>query len=308
MRLDEDAFLAALIAGLPTSDELLIPPGDDCAAIAWGPDEWMLIAVDQVAADVHYHGRQAPDPTPPELAGRKLLARNLSDIAAMGGRPRFALLAIAAAADCSREWADAFASGVNELAVATGTLMIGGDLARGGSDVASLTILGSVAPDRLLRRNAVKAGDRIFVTGSFGGSLASGHHLTFEPRLAEGRWLAGRGIRSGIDVSDGLLKDLERLCHASGVGASLDLEAVPRRCLGGEPVGIAEALLGGEDYELIVSVPEAMAETIVPQWPFATPLTPVGRFVARQDSMTPVHDRHGEELRRRFGTSFNHFA
>lgn len=280
MKIDEARFLAQLLPRLPVAAEVVIPPGDDCAAIPFGRDELLLIAVDQVAADTHYYGRDAAAPTPPEQAGRKLLARNLSDIAAMGGIPKYAVLAVAAPADCPESWLTAFADGVIQLAESEGVSLIGGDLGKGDTDVAALTILGTVPKGEVCRRTAGIAEQRLLVTGELGASLETGRHLTFMPRWREGRWLAEQGFtRCMIDLSDGLLADLTRLCDASKLAAELNSAAIPHAVSATHcPVTLEQALTDGEDYELLFTVDADQVELLRQTWPFSVPLTDVGRL------------------------------
>lgn len=302
MNIDEDTFLAALLPRLATDDSIVVSAGDDCAAIQWTDDRLLLLAVDQVAAGIHY--LQDCDPA---LAGRKLLARNLSDIAAMGGRPMYALLALAVQQDCDAAWAEAFVDGVLELADACGVKLIGGDVCAAGSAVASLTIVGDVATGAVCRRSGASAGDRLLVTGCFGGSLPTGHHFHFTPRTAEGQWLAAHGVVAAmIDVSDGLLKDLGRLCAASGVGAVVDEAAIPLTCIDNKPVDLSAAWLDGEDYELLLAVPAGDAAGLLQDWPFETVLSEIGEFVAA--SSIPLVDSNGRDLAGHYGLPFNHFT
>lgn len=302
MNIDEDTFLAALLPRLATGDAIVVPAGDDCAAIEWTDDRLLLLAVDQVAAGIHYQ----PD-CDPALAGRKLLARNLSDIAAMGGRPIYALLALAVQQDCDAAWAEVFADGVLELADTCDVKLIGGDVSAAGSAVASLTIIGDVATGEVCRRSGASATDRLLVTGCFGGSLPTGHHFHFTPRTAEGQWLAAHGVVAAmIDASDGLLKDLGRLCAASGVGAVVDEAAIPLTCIDNEPVDLSAAWLDGEDYELLLAVPAADVAGVLRDWPFETALTDIGEFVAA--SPVPLVDRNGRDLVGHYGLPFNHFT
>jgi thiamine-monophosphate kinase len=272
--MNEDAFFARLFSRLPAPDSSwAVPPGDDCAALVHG-DELLLIAVDQLVGAKHYFLD-----TPPEAAGRKLLARNLSDIAAMGGIPTACLLAGAFGPRRDLAWIESFYDGIIGLAKEYHVAMIGGDIASTPTDeVASLTILGRVEPDCVCRRNGARPGDVLLVTGCFGSSLGTEHHLTFTPRCREGRWLAEHRFPSAMmDVSDGLLIDASRICRASGVVLRLDPETVPRRT---PQTTVAEALYDGEDYELLVAVPADRLPALRAQWPFAdVPLTPVGEFL-----------------------------
>jgi thiamine-monophosphate kinase len=297
----EDAFLASLFARLPAAPKgLAIPPGDDCAALDLGDGRWWLIAVDQVVGDRHYV-QSGPAATPPELAGRKVLARNLSDIAAMGGVPTCCLVAGAFGPTCSEEWLRRFYAGILDLAGRFGVAMIGGDLAQAPTDtVVSLTILGEIAAGKAVRRAGALPGDEFWATGVFGDSFPSGHHLTFEPRCAEGAWLAGRGYAHAMmDVSDGLLLDASRMCRAADVRLILDVAAVPRRSAA---TTVQAALSDGEDYELIVAVPAGLAPAMAREWPFATPFRRVGAFVA---GAAGVWDRQGRALGQ---GGYDHFA
>lgn len=299
--MDEDRFLAELLPRL--TRDIAVPPGDDCAALAWGDGDLLLLAVDQLVADVHYHGPSAARPTPPELAGRKLLARNLSDIAAMGGRPTHALLTLAAPRDADATWHRRFVDGLLALAAEWDTALIGGDLARAPALVATLTIVGRVAADRVCRRDTARAGQMIVVTGAFGGSLPSGRHLNFTPRLREAAALADAGCRCLIDVSDGLLQDLSRVARASGLQACIDPDAIPRH----PGCDLAAALADGEDYELIAAIDPAAWPALQARWTLDTPLTAIGEWRPAAPDVPLVRDAAGQNLRDRAGRAFRHF-
>jgi thiamine-monophosphate kinase len=275
MRIDEDAFIGDVCSRLSHGPDLIVPPGDDCAGIRIDSTHVLLMAVDQVVGGIHYFGNDSDTPTPPRLAGRKLLARNLSDIAAMGGVPSHALTSIAWPKSADRDRLDAFMGGVIECAVEYKVDLIGGDLCASQAESASLTIVGKVEEKHLCLRSRAKAGNRIFVTGEFGGSLETGKHLTFAPRLEEGRWLATQGFtQCMIDVSDGLQKDLGRLCHASALSAMIQGDSVPRT----PGCDLNQALLDGEDYELAFAVSPENAQDLVSRWPFQTALSDIGYF------------------------------
>lgn len=272
----EDAFFQRLFPRLgPVPTELVVPPGDDCAGLQLPDGEILLVAVDQIVSDRHYvaHG---PSAAPPEQVGRKLLARNLSDIAAMGGEPTYCLGAAGFGPGQDEHWLNRFFDGIIGLGEQFGVRMIGGDLARTPQDtVASLTILGRVQPEHLCLRAGASPGDAILVTGVFGSSLDTGHHLVFTPRCREGQWLARQGcVHAMIDVSDGLLLDLQRLCRASGVSAGVDPELVPVRTAETTSAG---ALTDGEDYELLLAAAPDRLDALLEQWPFDdVPLTRIG--------------------------------
>jgi len=265
----EDSFLQQLFPLLGTMPaDVVLGPGDDCAALDIGGGRIWLLGIDQVVGERHYrqHGAQA---TPPELVGRKLLARNLSDIAAMGGEPRFALVSIAMAdTGDDQQWLLAFHRGLLELAQQHNLVLIGGDLAQAPHDcVASLTIIGEAVGNAPICRHGAAVGDQLFLTGCCGDSFASGHHLHFQPRTPQGAWLARQQYASAmIDISDGLLLDARRLAAASAVQICLDVDAVPRRHA---QVSRQALLADGEDYELLFTVNAAAASALLAAWPFA---------------------------------------
>jgi thiamine-monophosphate kinase len=254
--------------------------GDDCAVLrpARGRE---LITVDPVIHDVHFDNR-----IPPRAVGAKLLKRNLSDIAAMGGRPRAAVVALAMDAKISLVWLAEFHRGLARASRRYGVEIVGGDVAwLPGSFAATLTLVGE-ADGRILKRSGSRAGDWIYVTGSLGRSLETGHHHSFEPRLREGAWLAGRReVRAMTDISDGLAKDLGSLTPL-GAEPALFEAVIPRR----GAASVAEALCGGEDYELLFSVAQGGARApLESSFSGAFPrtrLTCIGRFV-RAGSVPP---------------------
>jgi thiamine-monophosphate kinase len=212
----------------------------------------------------------------------------------MGGIPRFCLVAATVSPATDAIWLNAFLDGIVELAKGFDVCMIGGDLASAPSDaVASLTIIGEVAPEQICTRRGVLPGDSLLATGVFGDSLATGHHLNFTPRCRESRWLTcHHPIHAMIDSSDGLLIDAARLCRASGVSLELDLNVIPRRT----PETTLEAALNdGEDYELLFAVAPELVAGIMSNWPFeAVALHEIGRFVP--GASCQVRSTDGREL------------
>jgi thiamine-monophosphate kinase len=196
--------------------------GDDCAEIPDTQSPTRLITTDSVV-----YGRHFDDTAPPPKVGAKLLKRNLSDIAAMGGTPTQAVIAGFLPRRTRLDWLEACLRGIAECALAYGVQIVGGDLAESESDLAlNLTLLGT--GDALLYRTGGRAGDWICVTGPLGGSRAS-RHLDFVPRLREGSLLAGRtGVHACIDISDGLIIDLLNILPES-CSASIEPDTVPVR-------------------------------------------------------------------------------
>jgi len=248
--------------------------GDDCAVLPAARGR-QLLTVDPVI-----YGRHFDDTVPPRAVGAKLLKRNLSDLAAMGGRPAAAVLALTLDARVSRKWLEQFYRGLADCARRYRVPIVGGDVAQAdGIVAASLTLLGRPAGPRIVTRTGARIGDWIFVTGVLGGSRRSRHHYQFTPRLNEGAWLAGQpGVCAMMDVSDGLAKDLHSLTPRGAVPA-LDSAALPRRA--GSTV--AAALSEGEDYELVFTLTARAARVEFERsWRRAFPrtrLTCIGRLV-----------------------------
>jgi thiamine-monophosphate kinase len=195
---------------------------------------------------------------PPEALGHKALARGLSDIAAMGGVPRFCLLSLAAGRRADRPWIDRFYDGLLRLARISGAPLAGGDLARAAKTACDIVVCGAVPRGGALRRDGARAGDAIYVSGRLGGSAlglerrtgkAWARHLRPQPRLALGVFLRERiGASAAMDLSDGISLDLHRMALDSGLEAAI--EAPPRF----PGASLEQALHGGEDYELLFTV------------------------------------------------------
>jgi thiamine-monophosphate kinase len=248
--------------------------GDDCAVLRAARGR-QLVTVDPVIFGRHFDAS-----VPPRAVGEKLLKRNLSDIAAMGGRPTAAVLSLTLDARVRLAWLEQFYRGLAACARRYRVAIVGGDIAQTtGALTASLTLLGEAAAGRAVTRQGARVGDWILVTGVLGRSVASGHHYRFTPRLAEGRWLARQpGVRAMMDVSDGLAKDLRALTPPDAAPA-LTAASLPRRA----GADVRAALTEGEDYELVFALardvdPAAFARLWKRKFS-CTRLTCIGRFV-----------------------------
>jgi len=259
--------------------------GDDCAVIP-PTRHHQLVTTDPVI-----HGQHFDDRVPARAVGAKLLKRNLSDIAAMGGRPVAAVISLALAPGTSVAWLRGFYLGLAECARRHRVKIVGGDITQGppGFFGAFLTLHGE-STGRLITRTGAKIGDHLFVTGRLGGSRG-GHHYRFVPRLAEGQWLARqKDVVAMMDVSDGIGKDIHALTP-SGLVASVAPARIPvspaARMIAratGQP-GWVHAMNDGEDYELLFVVsagtdPDAFAR----RWArhFKLPLCRLGCFARRR--------------------------
>ncbi len=253
--------------------------GDDCAVLpaprGTGRRRAALVTVDPVIYGEHFDAA-----IPPRAVGQKLLSRNLSDLAAMGGSPDAAVVALALDPRVRLDWLEGFYRGLAATARRHAVPLVGGDLAchRGGL-VATLTLLGRAAGPRVLTRAGARIGDFIAVTGVLGGSLASGHHWRFTPRLAEGAWLAARPeVSAMMDLSDGLGKDLHALTPPRARPALFE-DLLPIR----RGHDLRAALGDGEDYELLFTLrgEPAAARRLVMAWRKKfprVPLTVIGRL------------------------------
>jgi thiamine-monophosphate kinase len=213
--------------------------GDDCAIYRPRPNEELLFTTDQSIEGVHFLPDQSPS-----ITGHNALARSLSDIAAMGGEPRFCLVSLAMPPERGNNFIDAFYRGLMALARRTKTALAGGDLAHSDKVYCDVMVCGSTARGRALLRSGARPGDLLYVSGRLGKPWGR----RFQPRLSLGRALRSRAT-SCMDLSDGLSLDLHRLCLASGVAAVVDRVPIVRG------VTLDRALNGGEDYELLFTLP-----------------------------------------------------
>jgi len=309
--------------------EIIMGIGDDAAILKRSPGKWWLVTTDALIEGVHFRREY----TPARLLGHKALVVNLSDIAAMGGRPRFFVLSLAVPEDLDDAYVEGFLEGIVEAADRYAVVLIGGNLAASPHGLsAHVTVIGECAAHRAVRRDGAMPGEAIYVTGRLGLSalglrlLEAGYrlsdelpehlrrpilaHLAPEPRLSLAQYLAEEGVaRAMIDLSDGLSSDLRRLCEESRVGAVLQAEALPvvaeASALGADPLALA--LHGGEDYELLFTVREEHTpclETVRMRFP-DLPLTCIGRTISDPGQVYLERAGHREPLAPR---GYDHFS
>lgn len=277
-------------------ERILVGPGDDLAVLKWAGEDLLIVGVDQVLDGVHFQS----DIHPPELIGRKVMNRNLSDCAAMACLPVAAVVSAALPAGCSLDYAKALHRGLRDAAAPFGCEIVGGDTGSWPGKLAlSVTILGRSAGIEPVTRRGAQPGDHLFVTGPLGGSLL-GRHMIFTPRVTLARELARKyPISSMIDLSDGLSRDLTHLCRQSSVGAIVDAERVPihddarvmSRSDGKPP--LEHALHDGEDHELLFTSP---IETIDEATRIGAIVDGVKIQLRRADQFEELHP-HGWEHR-----------
>ncbi|MBL9139163.1 MAG: thiamine-monophosphate kinase [Verrucomicrobiales bacterium] len=288
--MNEFELIARLTAHLPTNAAVVTGPGDDCALVDLGiPDRWVVFKTDAVVEGVHF-----TKSTEPGKVGHKALARVLSDFAAAAATPVAALVTLGLPRAFDAGWVEEVYRGLRTTAERWNVAIVGGETTTNPDrTLLSVSAIGTVARDRVVRRSGARPGDGIFVSGTLGGS-SEGHHLDFVPRLAEAAWLTENfEVHAMIDLSDGLAGDLRHLLRASGVGAELLQDAIPisraarlnaRTGDAAKPPLLA-ALTDGEDFELLFTVPARSAVPVLDGWKARFPETPlacIGRIVEVQ--------------------------
>ncbi len=282
----ESALIAWLRERLPPHPLLQLGIGDDAAVLNMAGVEQCVVTVDAVTDHVDFELSRGDDP---RRVGRKALAVNLSDLAAMAAQPLAAVMALVLPRQNGLQLAQALFEGMLPLAEKYNLALAGGDTnSWDGPLVISITLLGKVTDRGPLRRGGAKAGDRILATGQFGGSIL-GRHFDFQPRVEEALLLNQRyRLHAGIDVSDGLSIDLARMAQESGCGAVLQTDAIPvsddaRRLSHERSDGLSpldHALGDGEDFELLLAVAPAEAKKILVDRPLEIRITDIGEFIS----------------------------
>jgi len=298
----------------PAGRNLIIGIGDDAAA--WRGDAGVqLVTVDSFIQDVHF----SLDITPWWEVGWKALAVNLSDIAAMGGLPRYAVVSLALPDDTEVSDVLALYQGMTGLAQEFGVAIVGGDTSRSPQVALNITVLGIIQnhAENMLTRSGAKVGDKVAVTGHLGAASAGWEMLAKKlhfdagtnarlkeaflhphPRIAEGKLLLECGVKAAIDVSDGLVSDLGHICRASRLGARIDVDAVPvdpavRTGFGEKALELA--LSGGEDYELLFTGDAGVIDKITQT--AECPVTVIGDMVADAENRVALADREGNPFK-----------
>ena len=303
--------------------QLILGIGDDATAYL-NDSSIQLATVDSLVQDIHFSLAY----TSWKELGWKSLAVNLSDIAAMGGLPRYALVSLGLPGNTEVEDVIALYRGMIELAKQFGVAVVGGDTVGSPVLFISITVLGSAnnGKGRLLKRSAAKPGDEIAVTGHLGASAAGlemltkhlhfsvrdtaqlkNAHLKPYPRITEGRLLVESGVRCGMDISDGLIGDLTHICQKSHVGALIDTNLVPislpvKTCFGKRALEMV--LTGGEDYELLFTTDKRVMSKI--KKAIQCPVTVIGEITADKSNEVKLIDSHGKQVKIK-KTGWDHF-
>jgi thiamine-monophosphate kinase len=298
---------------------VVLGPGDDAALLRPTPGMLLCATTDAICEGVHYGPRFRPD----EI-GHKALAVNLSDLAAMGADPRWFLVALGLRPGTSAAWIDGVARGMARLARRFDCALVGGNITRATRNSLTLTVLGEVPEGQALRRDGLKPGHALVVTGSLGGSAlglrllrrgrsaspAVRSQLRPVPQVAAGR--IARGVASAaIDVSDGLAPDLAHLCVASDCGAEIWERSLPLGPgVAAQPDALSLALTGGEDYQLLLGVPPRRWPALHDQLAASgVAATRIGRAIPRAGLwIARVSDEKRDEKPRRLSPlGFQHF-
>ena len=323
----EFELIAHLTRGLSSSPDVVLGVGDDCAVLDLNGASLLLATCDTQVEGMHFT-RQFSSP---EQIGRKALAVNLSDIAAMGGEPRYALISLLLPSDLSRSYLDSIYTGLRHEATRYATAIVGGNIASSGKSASlgiDITLLGTIERGHALTRHGAHNGDTLMVTCTLGDSAAGLYTLqhpdsryphdaqevlravyrTPQPRIRAGRVLSQLGpaiVTSMLDLSDGLSGDLSHLCARSNVGARIELARLPlspslrsvAASIGSDP--FSWALHGGEDYELLFTVSPGNEQRVIEAVHAATgiPVTPIGTMLLSDAGMKLVYpDDHEEAL------------
>jgi thiamine-monophosphate kinase len=310
--MNEVELIAHLTRDLPRNPAVVTGPGDDCALLDLGiPQQLVVFKTDAVVEGVHF-----TTDTPAAKVGHKALARVLSDFAAAAATPTAILVTLALPPGYKPDWVTDLYAGLRELATRWNVAIVGGETTTCPErTLISISAVGIVERNRLIRRGGALAGDALLVSGELGGSRA-GRHLEFIPRLTEARWLANHfAIHAMIDLSDGLASDLRHLLTASRVGADLFTKSIPisraarlqARQGNGSKTPLLAALTDGEDFELLFTIPREQAVAVLDGWKAAfpeVPLTCIGRITA--DPGLRVHDDTG--VRELVEHGYTHFT
>lgn len=292
------------------ANSVVLGIGDDAAAVTWDPGQLLLSTVDAQVEGVHFEWRL----TTPEKLGRKLAAINLSDLAAMGGTPRFALANLAVPPDLPVENVENFYAGLADALASFSVHIVGGNISAASQFLSDLTLFGGVSPSHLKTRAGARPGDLLCVTGTLGKGIAglklAGKDETLsqeeiwlvaawqtpQPRVKAGQILgAHQGVRAVIDISDGLAGDLAHITQASQVGALVEEALLPvepaARNLAekwGESV-LDWVLFGGEDYELLFTVSKKDFPEIQEQLASIVPVTAIGEITEPDAGIHLLH-------------------
>ena len=276
---DEFSLIERLKSLIPRPLQGRFPIGDDAAILPAPGGKAFLFTTDVIVEDVDFILNSSP-----EAIGRKALAVNLSDIAAMGGRPKAFVAAFGIPKNFRRDWIEKVTKGIVRLAKQFKTQWVGGDISRAEKFFISIALWGEQNEKQIIRRTGARPGDFIYVTGTLGGSIL-GKHLSFIPRVREGCFLAKNYLPSAmLDISDGLIQDLGHILTGSKAGAQIELSRIPVSPAAREKArnngrkALEFALSDGEDFELLFTLAPRRAKKLEKDWAHKFPQVPLSRL------------------------------
>lgn len=265
--------------------------GDDTAVLSFTKGRFLLFTTDMLMEGVHFNLLM-----PPQKIGYKAMACNISDIAAMGGRPTFAVVSLGVDKNFSVQFVEQIYEGMQRICQKFGVSIVGGDTVKSKKLIINVAMLGEVRKKALVTRSGAKVGDQIFVTGALGNSFKSRWHLRFTPRVHEAAWLMKHSEpHAMIDISDGLIADLGHILKESKVGAQLYQKGLPMR----SGVSLSQVFYEGEDFELLFTVSKEEAKRLK-NAPY--PFFHIGEITKRRNKIFVVNTKgqSGEVLKKGF--------
>jgi len=272
--LGEFNFINRISKSIRPSGRVVKGIGDDAAVLKYTKDKYLLFTTDMIIEGKHFYKSAKA-----ESVGKKALSCNISDIAAMGGTPKFAVISVGLPGSLDLRYADGLYKGIRKAADSFKVDLVGGDTVSSGKIIINIALIGEVEKKNLTLRSGAKENDAIFITGNIGGSIKL-KHLNFTPRVKEARFLVNNfKINSMIDVSDGLLADLGHILEESNKGAIICEKTIP---VSRNALGFDSAVRDGEDFELVFTLPLPQAGRLEKAWPFATRLSRIGRVINRR--------------------------
>jgi len=299
-QLGEFGLINKLAKGIKNDKSVIAGVGDDAAVLKFTKKEYLLLTCDMLVEDVHFL-RSAH----PENIGWKAVCCSVSDIAAMGGVPKWLIVSIALPKDLEAVYIDNIYKGIKKAASKFNVNIVGGDTVSSSKLVIDVAMVGSVKKSNLKKRSNAKQGDAIFVTGALGNSVKSGKHLKFTPRLKESQVLVNNfNINSMMDISDGLSGDLWHILEMSKAGAVVYEKYMPKA----KGASLDSAFNEGEDFELLFTAPKKEALRIMEKFPFfsKTPVTCIGEIIKAGFGLTLI-DKNNKPIQIR-PKGYDHFA
>jgi len=251
--------------------------GDDTAVVSISSEKYLLLTTDMLLEGVHFTKK-----IPAKAIGHKAIATSISDIAAMGGNPQYAVVSLGVPASCSWQFVSGIYQGIKKTAKEFRMTIVGGDTVQSSKIIINVALVGTVDKNHVIYRSGARKGDHIFVTGPLGKSLSSRWHYRFVPRITQAQYLVKRNKpTSMIDISDGLAADLGHILTESRVGAILEESFIPLRA----NANLNEALYDGEDFELLFTLPALQAQKLQSRVKNGYLFYHIGKIVDRKEGL-----------------------